>query len=85
MTTAGDGIERGGLSSHLYMYFNGGRSVSGHFWPDYHLGGSRRGGLGGLTVCCKSRFIMSESVIHPEATGIPAPVIGFKQFILFKL
>ena len=42
----GDGIERGGLFSQLYMYFNRGRSVTGHFWPDYHLGGSRRGGLG---------------------------------------
>ena len=41
------GLERGGLSSHFYMHFNGGRSVSGHFWPDYHLGGSKRGGLGG--------------------------------------
>ena len=30
--------------------FNGGRSVSGHFRPDYHLGRPRRGGLGGLTV-----------------------------------
>ena len=44
---AGDGIERGGLSSQFYIYFNRGRSVSGLFWPDYHLGGSRRGGLGG--------------------------------------
>ncbi len=50
----GAGIARGGLSSLFYMYFNGGRSVSSHFWPDYHLGGSRRGGLGGsdcITIC----------------------------------
>ena len=28
------------------MYFDR-RSVPSHFWADYHLGGSKRGGLGG--------------------------------------
>ncbi len=43
----GDGIARGGLSSHFYIVFYGERSVLSHFQADYHLGGSRRGGLGG--------------------------------------
>ncbi len=43
----GDGIERGGLTSKFSMYFDRGRFVPSHFWADYHLGGSRRGGLGG--------------------------------------
>ena len=54
----GDGIERGGLSSKFYMYFDRGRSVSGHLWPDYHLGGPMRGGLGG-SDCIRFLFFSS--------------------------
>ena len=49
---AGDGIARGGLSSQFYIVIYGGRSVLGHFQADYHLGGSRRGGLGGSDCIC---------------------------------
>ncbi len=55
LTMGGDGIARGGLSSHFYIVFYGGRSVLGHFQADYHLGGSRRGGLGGSD--CSSLWI----------------------------
>ena len=47
MTTAGDGIERGGFKRYFNIVFYGGRSVPSHFWVDYHLGGPRRGGLRG--------------------------------------
>ncbi len=43
------------------LYFNRGRFVPSHFWPDYHLGGSKRGGLGGSDCnCLKVYFALSK-------------------------
>ena len=36
----------GGLWRYFSIIFYGGRFVLSHFQADYHLGGSRRGGLG---------------------------------------
>ena len=43
----GDRIGRGGLATQFSIDLNRGRFVPSHFWADYHLGGSKRGGLGG--------------------------------------
>ncbi len=45
--TAGAGVARGGFARYFNTVFYRGRSVLGHFQADYHLGGSKRGGLGG--------------------------------------
>ncbi len=57
------------------MYFNGGRSVSGPFWPDYHLGGSRRGGLGGSDCI----LFTNQDKILSEVNVINLPILGNEE------